>query len=107
MQPPQQEQTPLERLLADMPSLKPYAETLKDASPDLLEELAASVRPRACKACGVSTPELYSRTVNGAQYCLACMKRGAGLDELLKSALLSGMVSTDEIAKAKANGFIT
>lgn len=96
----------LARLLAAMPSLQPYAATLAEVSPDLIEELAVAVKPIVCEACGARTSQLHSRTADGAQYCLPCIKRGAGLGELLKDPVLRALVSQKEITVAKANGFL-
>lgn len=57
-----------------------------------------------CSACHVYTRELYSRTMEGKKYCLECINRGAGLEDLEKAGM-NRFISKEERNAAKENGF--
>lgn len=60
---------------------------------------------RHCAHCKVVQHELYSRTHLGKEYCLECLKKGAGIDDLISSHL-DGFISDKLYALALENGFI-
>jgi len=57
-----------------------------------------------CAGCGVSTSERYSRTMKGKSYCLECIKKGAGLDDLVADGL-GGYITEEDRKNAAANSF--
>ena len=57
-----------------------------------------------CSGCGVHTSERYTRTMKGKSYCLDCIKKGAGLDDLVSDGL-GGFITDEQRKNAAANGF--
>lgn len=59
---------------------------------------------KSCAHCN-KTAAVYSRTIDGKEYCLDCMEKGAGVGEYIGTTL-EGLVSPEMWALAKKNGFI-
>lgn len=59
-----------------------------------------------CHHCGKRTTEIYQRTIDGKGYCIDCLNKGAGIDELLASPELAGFVSEAQKDLAKKNGLL-
>lgn len=56
-----------------------------------------------CCGCHRVTRDVYSATIGGLQYCLECMKKGAGVPEYIRAGL---PVTPELMQRAKENGFL-